>query len=256
MRRLTANDLIGLQFVTGTDGHKYLLDPNYRLAHLPHRMIPVAVTGQASPYPGLSQGLGATPLEQGGIMALNFVPGVGPILSAVASLAEGIFGGGDPTPEWKLSGMVLQLRQQLKEMHDQLGIADTFALSGPIGSGQDGEQIKQAVTFALGHPGSGPTWRKDLYTAIQNLQGMVHDAELQLAGAGAVQQYAASQPPPPSTSAPGPAAQPPATVPDVPDSAPGAAPFDVTPLIWTGAVVGGIVVLTALAGALSSRGQQ
>lgn len=117
------------------------------------------------------QGLGSvTPLEQGATLALNFIPGVGPILSGIASIAEGLLGGGDPTPEYKLEEEVLQLREAIAQAHQALGIPDSFQLAGAIGSGANDDVMRKAVTEALGHPGSGPTWRNDLYTAISNLQ--------------------------------------------------------------------------------------
>jgi len=139
-------------------------------------------------------GLGAiTPLEQGATMALNFIPGVGPILSGVASLVEGLLGGGDPTPEWKLEEEVLQLRDAIAQAHQTLGIPDSFHLNGPIGGGANNpEPLRSAVTEALGHPGSGPTWRSDLYTAIHNLQGELQGISQQANNHEVVQQVLAA----------------------------------------------------------------
>ena len=164
------------------------------------------------------QGLGTiTPLEQGATMALNFIPGVGPFLAAGASLIESFFSGGDPTPEYKLEEEVLQLRDAIAQAHHTLGMPDSFALAGPIGGGANGDVMRKAVTEALGHPGSGPTWRADLYQAIKNLPGRVlqsisqqannHDVVQQVLAA---LQQSAVLPPPASASPPDGTGSPPA----------------------------------------------
>jgi hypothetical protein len=131
--------------------------------------------------PGLQTG------EQAANLALNFIPGVGPFLSAGAQLLEGIFqGGSDPTPIYELEERVLAVRAQLAALHAQMGTPDAFHLVGPIGSGQNPPSLIQSVvTEGNGHPVASGDWRKGLYTALQTFQGEVaqlgpqaHDQQL------------------------------------------------------------------------------
>jgi hypothetical protein len=105
-------------------------------------------------------------------LALNFIPGIGPFLSAGAALAESLLGGGDPTPEWQLETQVMQMREQIALAHRQLGIADSFPIPLPDAKGPEHiPTLQAAVTEANGGPVSGNDWRQGLYTAIHNLQG-------------------------------------------------------------------------------------
>jgi Transglutaminase-like superfamily len=124
--------------------------------------------------------LGLVPTwEAGATQALNLIPGVGPPLAAIASVAESIFqSGGDPTPEWQLETTVMQTREQIALLHRQMGTPDAFPIPLPDAKSADHLTVlRAAVTEALGHPGSGPTWRNDLYTSIKNLQGELADLQ-------------------------------------------------------------------------------
>ena len=93
------------------------------------------------------EGLGMSSIEQNkGVIstALNAVPGIGPILSTVFNLAEGIFGGGDPTPLQHYRELIVQARLQLAQMHHALGMVDAFTL--PMGfTGTENETADLAI---------------------------------------------------------------------------------------------------------------
>ena len=138
--------------------------------------------------------LGATELESGAIgaatLALNFIPGVGPILSGVAALAEGLLGGsGDPTPEWQLETQVMQLREAIAVAHQQMGVADSFPIPLPDAKGPEHvPTLQDAVTEANGGPVASSNWRSGLYNAIKVYQGELQQLSQQSNNDQVVQQ--------------------------------------------------------------------
>lgn len=209
----TGNDYVtpsGVHYALYRDtstGQIFTYDPNRELSG-PH----------INPLKGSStlSGLGIS-AESAGIdaaaTAANFIPGVGPIVSAVISLAGGLFGGGDPTPLSQLITNIVNLRAQIAQAHQALGIPDSFTV--PAGfNAQDkatwASLVEGIVSQATGKPISdveSSNRRKDYYAAISamqsSLQQLQTQAEIQTAVAAATSQTA-----PPTTANVLPASQP------------------------------------------------
>lgn len=101
-------------------------------------------------YRRSSGGLGTSSIEQnkGFISAgLNFIPGVGPILSGIFNLAESIFGGGDPTPMATYFAAIIQMRLQVAQAHRVLGVPDDFHL--PTGFDGSPDQIDDLAMLII-----------------------------------------------------------------------------------------------------------
>jgi hypothetical protein len=118
----------------GADSVFYAYDPNHHLDG-PHGILPGAtpetVIGADIKHTQLN-GLGFSTAGniamQTGTLALNFVPVVGPILSAISAVVSPMiatmFGGNDPTPRATLENNVLSLRQQIVTYNNAMGVAD------------------------------------------------------------------------------------------------------------------------------------
>lgn len=138
--------------------------------------------------------LGLSPIASKGIaIGLNFIPGVGPILSGIFSIATSLFGGGDPTPIWELESAVLKIREQISELHEKLGVPDDWKLAGPIGSGMNLDMLRKAVTEGNGHSVQSGDWRKGLYTAIHAFQDEAGQLAQQSHDVDLIAQFKASQ---------------------------------------------------------------
>lgn len=187
-RLIDANAMAHIRFVRGADGHLYLHDPQYRLWWVRHTHIPQGpfVPGRYHTDAGGLAGLGTSSIIQNAPIintALNFIPGVGPILSSIASIAEGIFGGGDPTPIGDIWSNLIQLRTQVAAMRNVLaaagqGAPDDFTFSGDPNDADTGGVVAAEIASEVLNKFSGEPddklrhdiKRTDEYDAIKALQ--------------------------------------------------------------------------------------
>lgn len=112
----------------GENNQFYLYDPHLIL-DTEHVALPTERRVVSRAAPGLGD-MTRTAITSVVPTALAFVPVVGPILSAVASVAGALtgsmFGGNDPTPMSSLQNRVLQLRQGIVDAHTAMGIPDAM----------------------------------------------------------------------------------------------------------------------------------
>jgi hypothetical protein len=265
-RPIGYNSVAHFKIVRGADGLRYIHDPDFKYWWIEHVHIP---------QPGDAvDGLGAVPgYAQAGAAALNFVPGIGPILSTVASLALSIFGsGGDPTPRGQIWSTIISLRQQIADMRNQLaaagaGAPDDFTFSGdPNADRQGGDEAAWITSEVLQlHPGtaegvglSSQISRADEYNAIKALQQLAAQLQSQLqqtqqsqhdaALIAAVRQASAPAPTssPASTSSSAPIATAPASTSS--STAPAIAGFDGPILAAVGVAAAIVLIMSARSG--------
>jgi hypothetical protein len=125
--------------------------------------------------------------------AANFIPGVGPIISAVLNIGDAIFGGGDPTALSLLISQIVQLREQIAQANIAAGVPDSFVVPAgfnPQDKGQFAGFVDGIVESVLGvtEPQIQKDRRKDYYAAIAKLQSILASAtqnahEMQLVSA-------------------------------------------------------------------------
>jgi hypothetical protein len=188
------------QVFVGSNGLFYLHDPGGHL-DAPHVALPAdRVTAQDGRL-GLSQG-GAI-AESVVPAALSFVPVVGPVLgplaSVVGSVVGNMFGGNDPTPADQLVQKVVQLRQGIFALNQQLGIPDQMPVLTrsyahpydalpmilelwPQNAGISDNNHWTCDWTGVNCPGCG-NMRKCLYAAINKLTPIYQGKQQQVAAA-------------------------------------------------------------------------
>jgi hypothetical protein len=123
--------------IKGADNKYYIADPNFELnaAHKTFSIaqgVPVSTSTVAATSKTLSGFLGTTTdtAIQTAAAAVNFIPVVGPIASAVLSVGDAIFGGGDPTPLSQLISEIVQGRATIAQLTNQIAgqVVDTFVI--------------------------------------------------------------------------------------------------------------------------------
>lgn len=128
---------------------------------------------------------------QAAAAAANFIPGVGQIISAVLSVGDAIFGGGDPTALSVLISQMVGLRQQIAQAHAALGVSDSFVVPSNFNPTDKGKTnpgfVDSIVEEVLGvtEPQIQSNRRADYYSAItalkselSGLANQAHDQQL------------------------------------------------------------------------------
>lgn len=222
------------QVFIGADGKYYLHDPKGQLPFA-HTALPI----DTSPRDTGLHGLGGNPAAYGQVAsaALSFVPVVGPILGPIAGAVSSLFGGGDPTPASSLWSSLINLRQQIAQLTNQLAGAtvDTFTVpagldptsDGPNG-GNTGNVLAAKITsdvLGLGTTDIHKIKRPQMYQAIQvlqqhlqQLQQQQHDTQLVQQITAAVSPQTVQPAPGAATSQPAPVTGTPQTIPMVPET--------------------------------------
>jgi hypothetical protein len=161
--------------VTRRNGLFFIYDPKHELTL--ERQSVLQFMAAAAPAPAHRSGLGVIPggVIQAASTAANFIPGVGPFISAGIQILGGLFGGGDPTALSVLIDQIVQLREQIAEANRSMGVADNFSV--PAGfNAQDKDTwrdfVDGIVMQALGTTEEEiqGNRRPDMYSAIDALK--------------------------------------------------------------------------------------
>lgn len=152
-------------------------------------------------------------VEAGTVISMLPIPGaqiVGPIIGAISSMLDSVFGWGDTTPMTTLNNEVVQMRLQIADLHKQMGIPDTFEIPPGMDPSNEGEMetlslviandfikrvpsitLSQDVSWQVQHDDLGTklwpayvhTERADMYKTLAALKAQLQTLETQAGNA-------------------------------------------------------------------------
>lgn len=231
------------QIFIGSDGQRYINDPNHELSALVQsaglkyqalpgwETVPQAQIQKTVAVHGLGAGGNkAASTLQTAAPAVSMIPYVGPFLAAGMQIASMFVGGGDPTPAHDIWKAIIDAREAVANLKNQLAgsIVDTFTVPAGLdrkSDGPDGGNTANVVASKITCDVLGIQFtsihkvkRNQWYAALQQLQQQqqqlaqqVHDKELTAQIVASIQgpvaqptttPVATPTPPPPPTTTP------------------------------------------------------